>query len=148
MTGEYHKYDLIAYPQRISVSKSVLENMKQRAFGFFSMVSGGLFGNRNEKSEQQETPEDFQPLNHQEMCAIGLECYLQNFKKMLQCGSLKDGLDIPSVATELSFISKSLCVEHIIPISTKQNGQVLAKDIGNKGLQHVSTTCIHICPYY
>ena len=137
-TGEYHKYDLIAYPQSTNISKSFVENMKDQALDLLSTFSGGLLGKRKGKSDPQELPEAFQPLSHKEMTLFGLKCYLQKFEKILRCGMFSDGLDIPSVATEINNIYKSLCVEHINPITTEQHGRVLSEAVNNQTVRDVS----------
>ena len=109
--GEYHKYDSIAYPQNTKISKSILKNVKEHAYGFLSFVSGGLLGKSKEKGDQEEIPENFTPLNHQEMSEFCLECYLLRMKEMLCSGSFPDGQDVNTIALEISFICNSIRVE-------------------------------------
>ena len=85
--------------------------MKEHAYGFLSAVSGGLFG-KKEKDDQQEIPENFKPMNHQDMNVYSLEHYLLKYKDMLSSGSLS-GFDVHTLAMSIGFVYNSLCVEHI-----------------------------------
>ena len=78
-----------------------------------SLVSRGYLGRSKEKEAAEEIPESFTPLNHQEMSEFCLECYLLRMKEMLCSGSFPDGQDINAIASEISFIYNSLCVEYV-----------------------------------
>ena len=115
--GEYHKYDTIAYPQNTKISKSFAKSVKEHAYGILSFVSRGFFGKGKEKGDAEEIPEDFAPLNHQEMSEFCLESYLLRIKEMFCSGSFPDGQNVDAVASEISFIFSSLSIE-CISIST------------------------------
>ena len=97
----------------------------------------GFLGIRKEEPSKQDLPENFQPMTDQEMSAFGLQCYLEKFNKMLRCGLFSDGLDIPSVATEITFIYESLREVYISP--TQQDRVVVPtfKPMDHKELKHV-----------
>ena len=111
LLGEYHRYDSIAYPKNTKISKSFLKNVKERAFGLLSFVSGGYLGRSREKEATEEIPENFTPLSHQEMSEFCLKCYLFGIEDILCSGSFPAGQDISTIALEISFIYNSLSVE-------------------------------------
>jgi hypothetical protein len=78
-------------------------------------VSGGFFFGKSKDPE--EIPENFTPLNHQEMSEFCLEYYLVGIKEMLCSGSFPDGYDINRIAMEISFIYESLSVERVSSIN-------------------------------
>jgi hypothetical protein len=121
--GEYHKYDSIAYPENTKISKSFAKSVKEHAYGILSFVSRGYFGRGKEKGDAEEIPENFAPLNHQEMSEFCLEHYLLKIKQMLCSGSFPDGQDINSVALEISFIFNSLRTEYV-SFSTDSSSRV------------------------
>lgn len=124
--GEYHKYDSIAYPKNTKISKSVLKNVKEHAYGFLSFVSG-YFGRSKEKEAVEEVPENFTPLSHQQMSEFCLECYLLRIKEMLCSGSFPDGQDINTIALEISFIYNSLSTE-CVSVTTDPMNRVRPQD--------------------
>lgn len=136
-TGEYHKYDSIAYPRSTKISKSFL-NIKEHAKGFISFVSVGLI------YEKEDFPEGFTPLNAQQMSELCLECYLLRIKEMLCSGSFPNGQDINKIALEISFICKSVCTEHIILTSHHTAWVWSANGAAFKKVSHrLSIYCIY-----
>ena len=126
-TGEYHKYDSIAYPKNTKISKSILKNVKEHAYDLLSFVSGGFFKRSKEKGAAEEIPENFTPLSHQEMSEFCLECYLLRIKEMLCSGSFPDGQDINTIALEISFIYNSLSIE-CVSVTTDPINRVKPQD--------------------
>jgi hypothetical protein len=145
--GEYHKYDSIAYPKNTKISKSFAKSVKEHAYGFLSLVSGGYFGRGKEKGEAEEIPEDFAPLSHQEMSEFCLECYLLRVKEMLCSGSFPDGQDINSVALEIAFIFNSLsteCVSFSSDPTTRVRPQ--HRQVDGTNFKTVSCLCFYDLP--
>lgn len=106
--GEYHKFDTIAYPQSTKISKSF---WKSAAYGVLSVVTLGHYG--KSKDKEDDTQDSFTPLNHQDMSNFCLQHYLLRYEKMLCSGSFPDGVDIHTVARQISFIYHSLSSEYI-----------------------------------
>lgn len=135
---EYHKFDSIAYPQNTSLSKSFLKNMKEHAYGFLSAVSGGFFG-KKEKDDQQEIPENFKPMNHQDMSVYCLEHYLLKYKEMLSTGSFS-GFDVHTLAVDIAFIYNSLIVEYISATGDSTSCNRQERKVDHMALKNVSIT--------
>ena len=118
LSGEYHKFDTIAYPHNTNLSKSFLKNMKEPAYSFFSSFLG-----RREKSNQDEIPETFKPMSQKEMSIFALEKYLLKYKEILSNGSFSE-FDIHGVAMDVSFIVDSMHVEYVSSIADPSNRAV------------------------
>ena len=117
LSGEYHKYDTIAYPKDTKLPRSVAAYLLDHAPRFVTK-----FFQRNKEKEggQEEGPGGFTPMTPLEMCMYSLDCYLTHFRDML-CTESYGGNDfnIREVATKISFIYNSLLKQRICPMENQ-----------------------------
>lgn len=106
----YEQFDTIVYPKNTKISKSYWNT-------FVSTVTFAWLRKSKEKSKEDDVPENFMPLTHQEMSNYCLDHYLLKYKEILCCGHIPEGFDIYSLSVGISFIYNSLCIEKICPTS-------------------------------
>lgn len=84
----YHKYDMIVYPKKTQISKSLLETLK------------GLFSTR--KSEE------FIPMDLYNMSIFCLRSYLENYESIMCEGKFQQGTNIIELVDNVIYIFDSL----------------------------------------
>ena len=75
----------------------------------------GFYGKSKEKDKDlpKEIPENFTPPDLQAMSTSCLMYYLLEYKEMLCSGSFLEEFNMHTLASDISFIYNSLCVETI-----------------------------------
>ena len=134
--GIYHQYDTIAYPQntKLSLTKSSWKNVLLTTFTL------GYYGNSKDKDKdgQNVAPENFIPLVSQAKKVYCLDQYLLKYKEMLCSGNIPEGVDIHLIASDISFICKSILVEKICPINVPlSNLRVYQSNVSPTDFQNV-----------
>ena len=97
----YHKYDMIVYPKKTQISKSILETISDYASKF-----KGLF-TRKKKGGSKEV-EEFVPMKFFEMSIFCLWSYLEEYKIIVCEGNFQQGTNIIEIVNNVTCILDSL----------------------------------------
>ena len=98
----YHKYDMIVYPKKTQISRSILETISDYASKFT-----GWFTGRKKTNESKEV-EEFVPMKFSEMSAFCLQSYLEEYKTIVREGRFQRGTNVTEIVDSVLYVFNSL----------------------------------------
>lgn len=109
---EYHKYDTIAYPKGTSISKSFMENMRQK--GLFSAAASSFFQLFKGHDSEAESQTKLQPMSVYDDSKFCLQVYLTPYTEIVCSGKLQ-GKSLYQLIKDVHHIYWSLSSYYTIP---------------------------------
>jgi hypothetical protein len=91
----YHKYDMIVYPKKTQVSKSVLKKLSTK-------FKGGA------KTSGSNEEEEFVPMSISEMSVFCLQSYLNKYKVIVCEGNFQQGSNVIQLVDNIMNVFNSL----------------------------------------
>ena len=87
----YHKYDMIVYPRKTQISKTILQTVK------------GWFSTKKSKDE-----EEFIPMDLYNMGVFCLQSYLEKYRSVIREGNFQPGTNIIEPVNSVAHVFDSL----------------------------------------
>ena len=102
----YHKYDMIVYPKKTQISKTMLDTISNYAsrFGRWITRKKILKALPGESKEEEE----FVPMSFSEMCVFCLRSYLEEYKTVVCEGKFQQGTNIIEIIDDVVHVFSSL----------------------------------------
>ena len=98
----YHKYDMIVYPKKTQISKSMREKLSKYATKLKGWVT-----QKNKTSGSNEV-EEFVPMNISEMSGFCLQSYLEEYKIIVCEGNFQQGSNVIKIVDSIIYVFNSL----------------------------------------